>query len=380
MASRQSALEIVVMSKNQFNLTFWQNRKVLITGHTGFKGSWLSLWLSQLGANVSGISLDPKTEPNLFSQIKLHKLVNDHYLVDILDFDRLTQVVQKVQPEVVFHLAAQPLVRRSYLYPLETWKTNVIGSINVLESLKSLTHMVSVVMITTDKVYENKEWDYGYREIDGLGGHDPYSASKAAAEIAVASWRQSFCGNKDHQTPYLSIATARSGNVIGGGDWSEDRIVPDIMKCLTYSESVPVRNPNATRPWLHVLEPLLGYIRLAELLALNNSPQCGFNDYASAFNFGPSSSSNKSVEQLVEEIFTHWPGVWHLHGELSQPHEAGKLTLQIEKASSLLGWYPSWSFQTTIERTVSWYKQFNQGISPLDLCLSDINSYANSLH
>ena len=244
------------MGSHLLNTDFWSEKKVLITGHTGFKGSWLTLWLNELKTKVTGISLEPDTEPNLFGQLHLQKSLHDHHIADIRDFGRISQIVKRCQPDVVFHLAAQPLVRRSYSDPLETWSTNVQGTLNVLEAIKSVQKPCAVVMVTTDKVYANKEWEYGYRECDELGGHDPYSASKAAAELAIASWRNSFCGEKKHQNSHIKIATARAGNVIGGGDWADDRIVPDAMRALAIGEKIDVRNPKATRPWQHVLEPL----------------------------------------------------------------------------------------------------------------------------
>jgi CDP-glucose 4,6-dehydratase len=232
---------------------FWASRRVLVTGHTGFKGSWLALWLSELGAKVTGVGLEPDTEPNLFGQLELARRLERHHIADIREPQALAEIVEACQPEVVLHLAAQPLVLRSYADPLGTWATNVQGSLHLLEALKPLQHPCAVVMVTTDKVYENQEWNYGYRENDRLGGHDPYSASKAAAELAIACWRSSFCGTAPHQTPYLRIATARAGNVIGGGDWAADRIVPDAMRALAARQPIPVRNPAATRPWQHVI-------------------------------------------------------------------------------------------------------------------------------
>jgi CDP-glucose 4,6-dehydratase len=280
--------------------------------------------------------------------------------------------VLKAQPEAVLHLAAQPLVRRSYADPLGTWATNVQGSLHLLEALKQLQHPCAVVMITTDKVYENHEWSYGYREPDRLGGHDPYSASKAAAEIAIASWRASFCGTAPHQTPHLRIATARAGNVIGGGDWAADRIVPDAVRALAAGEPIPVRNPSATRPWQHVLEPLAGYLRLAEVLSTDSDPPC------EAFNFGPQLESNRPVHELVASMLSHWPGLWIDQSDPDAPHEAGLLHLQIDKAHNRLGWQPRWDYATTIQRTVGWYRAVHEGASPLDCCLADLSAYQSA--
>jgi len=356
--------------------TFWSGRRVLLTGHTGFKGSWLLLWLQQLGAGVWGYSLEPEPEPNLFRQLSRVQPPGSawhHREADLADLASLTEWVQQAQPEVVIHLAAQPLVRHSYADPLGTWVTNVQGSLHLLEALKPLQHPCAVVMVTTDKVYENREWAYGYREPDPLGGHDPYSASKAAAEIAIASWRASFCGTASHQTPHLRIATARAGNVIGGGDWAADRIVPDFMRALAAGEPVSVRNPAATRPWQHVLEPLSGYLRLAEALATDPDPPC------EAFNFGPQLESNRPVRELVNTMLSHWPGEWIDQSDPHAPHEAGLLHLQIDKAHHRLGWQPRWDYATTIERTVGWYRPVHAGASPLKCCLADLACYQNDL-
>lgn len=347
---------------------FWQGRKVLLTGHTGFKGSWLALWLNELGAQVTGLALAPERGLNLFEQLQLERLL-DHRLGDIRDPDLLKAIVAETQPDVVLHLAAQPLVRLSYQEPMATWATNVMGTINLLEALRLLDQPCSAVLITTDKVYRNNEWLYGYRENDPLGGYDPYSSSKAAAEIAIASWRSSFCGTSPHQTPHLRVATARAGNVIGGGDWALDRIVPDAMRALSRGETIGVRNPGATRPWQHVLEPLGGYLRLAE--NLSSSPEL-----ASAFNFGPQLEANRPVRELVEEALRHWPGLWQDHSDPSAPHEASLLNLVIDKAHHQLGWAPRWDFATTVERTVNWYRRVQeQQASALECCLNDLAAY-----
>ncbi len=356
--------------------SFWNGRRVLLTGHTGFKGSWLALWLSELGARVTGVGLEPEGDPHLFHQLRLSERLS-HHIADIRDLDSLQSIAAASDPEVVLHLAAQPLVRRSYRDPLGTWSTNVQGSLNVLEALRPLGHPCAVVMITTDKVYANQEWDYGYRENDRLGGHDPYSASKAAAEIAIASWRSSFCGPASHQTQQLSIATARAGNVIGGGDWAEDRIVPDAARALAAGQSIPVRRPGATRPWQHVLEPLSGYLLLAERLAQSaGQPQA--NPYAEAFNFGPHLESNRPVRDLINEALLHWPGAWEDLSDPSEPHEAGRLHLQIDKAHHQLGWQPRWSFATTVARTLGWYRAVHENPAQAEkICLDDLASYTS---
>ena len=360
------------MASALINADFWRGKKVLLTGHTGFKGSWLGLWLSELGAEVTGIGLKPDTEPNLFRKLQLEDRLHRHHIADIRDFQTLTAIVESTQPEVVMHLAAQPLVRRSYTDPLGTWATNVQGTLHLLEALKTLQQPCAAVMVTTDKVYANKEWDYGYRESDRLGGHDPYSASKAAAELAIASWRASFCGRGKHQTPYLAIATARAGNVIGGGDWASDRIVPDAMRALAAGETIEVRNPLATRPWQHVLEPLSGYLLLAEHLAREAGLE---NRYTGAFNFGPNLEANRTVQDLIEEIIKHWGGSWQDLSDPYAPHEAGHLHLQIDKAHHQLGWRPRWSFSTTVERTVNWYQSLENESLTLMKCLADVTAF-----
>ena len=364
---------------------FWAGRRVLITGHTGFKGCWLALWLSELGARVSGIGLPVDSSPHLFDQLGLQRRLQAHHIADIRDPRVLQELVNSCQPEVVLHLAAQPLVRRSYHDPLGTWATNVMGSLHLLEALRSLRHPCAVVMITTDKVYENREWLHGYREEDRLGGHDPYSASKAAAELAIASFRSSFCGLASHQSPHLAIATARAGNVIGGGDWAEDRIVPDAIRALAAGEAIQVRNPAATRPWQHVLEALSGYITLAEQLAeqdangRDGADSFHHNPYTNAFNFGPHLEANRDVRSLIEEVLRHWPGtcVWQ-EPRAAAPHEAGQLHLQIDKAFHLLGWTPRWSFATTVERTINWYRTVDADPNRAESeCLADIEAYTD---
>jgi len=356
------------------NSSFWQGKRVLLTGHTGFKGSWLLLWLLELGAEVWGYSLPAEAETNLFCQLQpqlARRFV--HIEANLADLTILMAAVEDCQPEVVFHLAAQPLVRQSYLDPLGTWATNVIGSLHLLEALKPLHHRCAVAMVTTDKVYENREWTYGYRENDPLGGHDPYSASKAGAELAIASWRSSFCGPDFHQTPHLHIATARAGNVIGGGDWAKNRIVPDAMRALGIGEAIGVRNPAATRPWQHVLESLGGYLLLAEQLATATQPLC------EAFNFGPNLSSNRSVAELIETILEHWPGQWFNQADPVAVHEAGLLNLQIDKAHHQLGWRPRWDYATTIQRTVAWYRNVHAGAEPWQCCVDDLAAYQDAI-
>ncbi|MBV2352090.1 CDP-glucose 4,6-dehydratase [Synechococcus sp. HK05] len=357
-----------IQSFSHSDRQFWHSQKVLLTGHTGFKGSWLAFWLKELGAQVTGVALEQEGRPNLFDQLQLKRLI-DHRVGDIRDPDLLKAIVNETQPTVVFHLAAQPLVRHSYEEPVATWSTNVMGTIHLLEALRLLDQPCSTVLITTDKVYRNNEWVYGYRENDPLGGHDPYSSSKAAAEIAIASWRSSFCGTAPHQTPHLRVASARAGNVIGGGDWAQDRIVPDAMRALSRGEAIVVRNPRATRPWQHVLEPLGGYLQLAEYLSTSA-------EYSSAFNFGPHLEANRPVRELVEEALRHWPGAWHDQSDPHALHEASRLNLVIDKAHHQLGWAPRWDFATTVERTINWYRRVQDGqASALECCRDDLAAF-----
>ncbi|MFQ6539603.1 MULTISPECIES: CDP-glucose 4,6-dehydratase [Aphanothece] len=351
---------------------FWNGRSVLITGHTGFKGAWLALWLLQLGAQVHGLALAAEGERNLYADLALETAYPGQFIARIVDLrDPLAaaSAVQDAAPSVVIHLAAQALVRRSYADPIGTWSTNLMGSLHLLEALKPLQQHCAVVMVTTDKVYANQEWIHGYRELDPLGGHDPYSASKAGAEIAIASWRDSFCGQAPHQVSHLAIATARAGNVIGGGDWAEDRIVPDAIRACAKGEPIALRRPQATRPWQHVLEPLGAYLLLAE--ALSRDPLA----HAEAWNFGPALESSRSVHQLIETLHGHWHGSWFDASDPADPHEAGLLHLAIDKAWHQLAWRPRWCFETAVARTARWYRQVEEGASPLACCQSDLAAY-----
>jgi CDP-glucose 4,6-dehydratase len=325
----------------------YRGKRVLVTGHTGFKGSWLSLWLNQLGAEVVGISLAPKAQPNHWNLLGLELTVNHHEL-DIRHVAEVARVFKATQPEVVFHLAAQPLVRRSYRDPLETWSTNVMGTANVLEACRQTRSVQAILTVTTDKCYENQEWAWGYRETDRLGGHDPYSASKAASELVAESYRSAFLHAED--SPLL--ATARAGNVIGGGDWSEDRLIPDLVRAMAAQQSLEIRSPNATRPWQHVLESLSGYLRLGQKLIE------GEENFDGAWNFGPERSGNCTVADVLDRLQTHWPEMqWHQTAE-TQPYEANLLYLDSSKAHSQLGWQPVWNLDTTLEKTADWYRSF----------------------
>jgi len=360
---------------------FWRGRRVLVTGHTGFKGSWLVLWLLELGAEVVGLALEPEpvSPPGqpLFEALHLAERLGDRHRVgDILDSAAVRAAVEATQPEVVLHLAAQPLVRRSYSDPLGTWSTNVQGTLVLLEALKPLQHQCSAVLITTDKVYENREWEWGYREDDRLGGHDPYSASKAAMELLAASWRSSFCGPAPHQTHHLAIATARAGNVIGGGDWATDRIVPDAMRAWSKDEVLAIRNPQATRPWQHVLEPLTGYLRLAE--KLREDPTC----FSRPYNFGPKREANRSVAELLVEIGRHWDKAceWEACHDSDNPCESNMLHLEADRAKQDLNWQVRWNFFETCQATTTWYARVFSGEDAVSCCLSDIESYEIAYH
>lgn len=352
MEYRQSSLESMVNAAAFRGV--YKDKIVFLTGHSGFKGSWLSEWLLVLGAKVIGCSLAPITKPSLFEQLELASRLQ-HIELDIRDSAKLAQVVSRYEPDFIFHLAAQAIVRESYSAPVDTYTTNVIGTINVLEAARKLTKPCIVICVTTDKCYENHERNYGYREEDNLGGYDPYSSSKAAAEIAIASWRRSFFKGHD-----VKIASVRAGNVIGGGDWAADRIMPDSIRCLSKRETILVRNPKAVRPWQHVLEPLGGYLALAEAIenATRQQDHTRLEFLCSAFNFGPSMGGNRTVSDLVDEVLKNWPGKWVDGSRIGGAHEAFLLRLNTNKARRLLSWKSVWGFKETVARTVDWYKRF----------------------
>ena len=351
----------------------YSRKNALVTGHTGFKGAWLCEWLLELGAEVTGFSLPPPTVPSLFEQIGLGSRLQ-HIEGDVRDAGALGKAVQATKPDFIFHLAAQPLVRESYHAPIETYGTNVMGTIHLLEAARALKQPCAVVCITTDKCYENREWVYGYREEDPLGGYDPYSSSKAAAEIAIAAWRRSFFAGHP-----VKVASARAGNVIGGGDWAVDRIMPDCIRALQKNQPIAVRNKHATRPWQHVLEPLSGYLWLAASMTKPSRGCVGPDRLCSAFNFGPGHDANRSVGELVEEVLKHWPGCWRDRSNPKAVHEAGLLQLSTDKASALLGWSPVWSFAESVRETVNWYRTAKSTASPgalHRLTLSQIQDYS----
>ena len=350
------------------NSNLFKNSRVLITGNTGFKGCWLTTWLSYLGADITGFSIDIPTEPSLFESSQLNNRINS-LKKDIRDYESLFAIINKVKPDFIFHLVAQPLVRESYSNPISTWETNTFGTINLLEALRKVEKKCVAVIITSDKCYDNLEWVWGYRETDSLGGADPYSASKGAAELAIKSYIKSFFP-KDSS---VRIGVGRAGNVIGGGDWAKDRIVPDCIRAWSADQVVNIRNPNATRPWQHVLEPLSGYISLAMSLHESNAL------HGEAFNFGPQSMQDYSVIKLVEEMSMHWNKVkWkNVISNQDSQVESGLLKLNCDKAFHYLGWHSVWNFEETIKETVNWYRDYYEepNKSMYAYCVNQIKNY-----
>ena len=349
------------------NSTF-ENKTVIITGHNGFKGSWLTAWLLSLGAKIHGISLEPPTKPSIYETSDLKEKITDHRL-NIENEKEISALIRKIKPDFIFHLAAQPIVQYSYLKPIETWKTNVLGTLNILDSLRDSNLKCTAIFITSDKCYQNLEWCWGYRENDQLGGNDPYSASKASAEIAISSYFNSYF--KENNSEIL-IASARAGNVIGGGDWAKDRIVPDCIKAWTKNEPVSIRSGESTRPWQHVLEPLSGYLTLAQKLSSNPSLN------GNSFNFGPSLSNNYKVVDIVKELSKNWKNSKWIIQENSIK-ESKILKLNCDKALHLLDWRPTLSFKDTMKYTIDWYFEFykDKNINSFDLCTKQINDYTN---
>lgn len=361
MAVKSGTMESVVIDK-----TFWQNKSVLITGHTGFKGSWLSLWLTQLGAKVTGYALAPNTTPSIYEALELKTIINSA-MADISDLSRLSELVNQTQPDVVFHLAAQSLVKPSYLEPVETYQTNVMGTVNLLEAVRHCPSVQAVVVVTSDKCYENHEWSWPYRENDRLGGHDPYSNSKGCAELVTSAYRQSFfMGNK------TAVASARAGNVIGGGDWSEYRLIPDLIKANQTGHSLEIRHPRAIRPWQHVLEPLSGYLLLAQHMVERGA------EVADAWNFGPAMEDTKPVDYIVEFAQQRWPSLDWFAPQHNEHHEASILMLDCSKARQQLDWQPVWHIDDALSLTFDWYDAFYSGKPMREISLQQIQQFVQA--
>jgi CDP-glucose 4,6-dehydratase len=366
---RCSALEDLVTAPLTGNL---RGKRIFVTGHTGFKGGWLSLWLHRLGASVHGYALDPPTQPNLFNSACIRSVLASDTRADLADLPRLKSAIDEAQPEIIFHLAAQPLVRMSYRDPLATFATNVMGTAHVLEAARTAESLRALVVITTDKVYRNSESPWPFREIDPLGGADPYSASKSAAEIIAASYSASFFSGPGGHPAH--VATARAGNVIGGGDWAADRLTPDCLTAFARNEPVSLRFPHAVRPWQHVLEPLWGYLRLADLLLGAQGSR-----YAKAWNFGPDASSDATVGDFAQSVARLWSDdarVEHAPAA-TNPHEASVLRLDSTLARTELGWIPRWSLDRALEETVAWYRAFAEGADMGAFCLAQIEAYSS---
>lgn len=352
------------MSQTQTNSAFWQGKRVLITGHTGFKGSWLSLWLQSMGAVVRGIALPPPTEPALFD-VALVATGMEHEIADIRDFAAILPLVRDFAPEIIIHMAAQPLVRLSYKEPVQTYATNVMGTVHLLEAARAAGSVRAIVNVTTDKCYENREWDWGYRENEPMGGHDPYSSSKGCVELVSSAYRASFLTKEG-----IAMATARAGNVIGGGDWADDRLVPDVLRALERGVPVEIRNPVSIRPWQHVLEPLSGYLLLAERLYTEGAV------WAEAWNFGPRDEDSKPVQWIVEHLCSDWgEGASWTQQPGAHPHEANYLKLDISKACNRLAWAPRWDLDEALARIIDWHRAWRDGADMRAICLGQISDY-----
>lgn len=351
------------------NPQFWQGKRVFLTGHTGFKGGWLSLWLQQLGAEVTGYALQPPTNPSLFEVANVARGMRS-IIGDVRDAEGIKRAVSDAQPDIVIHMAAQSLVRYSYANPVETYATNVMGTVHLLEAVRSTPCVKAVVNVTSDKCYENKEWFWGYRESEPMGGYDPYSNSKGCAELVTSAYRNSYFNPEKYDEHGVGVASARAGNVIGGGDWALDRLIPDILRAIGRGEAVLIRNPDAIRPWQHVLEPLSGYLMLAEELYGHGQA------YVGGWNFGPYDTDAKPVGWIVERLIQAWGqgANWKLDGA-PQPHEATYLKLDCSKAHTKLGWRPRWNIEQTIEKIVEWQKVCDRGADVRQITLSQINAY-----
>lgn len=350
------------------NHNFWSNKSVFLTGHTGFKGGWMALWLSKMGAKVSGYSLNPPTNPNFFTETKLADRLASSTIADIQDFNSLKLAMHKSNPSIIIHMAAQPLVRYSYKNPIETFKTNLIGTINLLEATRSINNIEAVINVTTDKCYKNKEKNILYKESDRLGGFDPYSGSKACVELASEVYRNSFLRDIG-----VNLATVRAGNVIGGGDWATDRLIPDIFRSLLSKKKLDIRYPNAIRPWQHVIEPLSGYLKLAEMLVDYR------DDFADSWNFGPNKIDSRSVSWIINYIISKNYNLNWQKTNSPEPHEAGLLLLDNSKAKSKLDWRPRWSLEVALDKTLEWQEAWTRNDSMDEISISQINDYENSI-
>jgi CDP-glucose 4,6-dehydratase len=347
--------------------SFWKDKSVFLTGHTGFKGGWIAHWLFELGASVNGFSLEPPTQPNFFTETQLQNRLTHSTIGDIRDLAALTSALNQAKPDIIIHMAAQPLVRKSYSTPIETFAANVMGTVNLLEAARQVGTAKVIVNITTDKCYENKEWLWPYRENDHLGGHDPYSASKACAEIAAAAYRNSFLADAN-----IQLASVRGGNVIGGGDWATDRLIPDFLRALDAGKTLTIRSPNATRPWQHVLEPLSGYLLLAEKLYTEGAK------FAEAWNFGPNDDDAKPVSWIVEKLCAQIPSASWKTENAKQHHEAGLLKLDSSKAKSKLGWAPRWGLETALSKTTEWHQMWCNREDMSAVTSEQIQAYTNT--
>ncbi|HEX2927887.1 MAG TPA: CDP-glucose 4,6-dehydratase [Ruminiclostridium sp.] len=351
------------------NRNFWSGKRVFITGHTGFKGSWLCLLLHSLGANITGYALKPPTNPSMYELCGIEHFVNS-VTGDIRNTELLSKVLCETEPEIVIHMAAQPLVRESYRNPVETYEINTMGTVYLLDGIRKVKSVKSVVNVTTDKCYENKEWNWGYREIDTLGGYDPYSNSKSCSEMVTLSYRNSFFNPKDYKIHGVGVASARAGNVIGGGDWADDRLVPDCLRAIFDKRNMTIRNPASIRPWQHVLEPLYGYILLAQRLYSEG------DTFASGWNFGPNDDDAKPVEWIVNKIYEKWGStLLYATGSSENLHEANYLKLDCSKAKAILGWSPKWNLEQAIEKVVEWAKAYKEGKDLLEISLKQIEEY-----
>lgn len=349
------------------NRLFWQDKRVFITGHTGFKGGWLTLWLKYLGARVYGYALSPPTDPSLYTLAGLSSRLSSSTICDIRDADALVGALQAAKPDIVFHLAAQPLVRHSYAAPVETYAVNVMGTVNLLEAVRRTAGIRALINITTDKCYENREWVWPYRENEAMGGHDPYSSSKACSELVTAAYRQSFLEAAD-----IHVASARAGNVIGGGDWANDRLIPDALRALDAGKPLVIRSPEAIRPWQHVLEPLAGYLILAQKLYDQGS------SLADAWNFGPDQADARPVKWMIDYLYRGIPNAVYQTDTSARPHEAGILKLDSTKARVLLGWHPRWNLAAALDHTLAWHRAWQQGRDMAAVCLEQIQEYESA--